>query len=150
MATSNPLLDAGKVLIIGNGGSYANAMHIANDLLSVGVKAFTCDPATLTAFANDHGWYKAFRLWVEVVGEKGDLLIALSGSGRSPNILEALEAARERGMQTLAIFGAYNEHGNVSDTLVEGGDTMQEAEEHHLAWGHETMLKLRQCLRPKS
>lgn len=143
MATSNPILDAGKVLIIGNGGSYANAMHIANDLLSVGVRAITCDPATLTAFANDHGWYQGFKKWVEVVGDKGDLLIALSGSGKSPNILMALEAAKAKEMRTLAIFGAYNDHGNVADALVTGGMTMQEAEQHQIAWGHEQMLKLR-------
>ena len=76
---------AKKVLIIGNGGSYANAIHIANDLLSVGIPAFTLDPATLTASANDYGYETVFERWINVVGSKKDLLIALSGSGKSPS-----------------------------------------------------------------
>ena len=59
---------AGKVMIIGNGGSYANALHIANDLLSCGIAAYTMDPATLTAFANDFGYYSAFQKWISICG----------------------------------------------------------------------------------
>ena len=87
MELADRIRKANRVYIIGNGGSYANAGHICNDLIACGVKAYTLDPATLTAFANDHGWYKAFERWLNVVGEKGDLLIALSGSGKSPNTL---------------------------------------------------------------
>ena len=118
---------AKKVLIIGNGGSYANAIHIANDLISVGIKAFTVDPATLTAAANDHGWYQGFVRWIKTVGERGDLLIALSGSGKSPNILMACEEAERIGMEVHREFGAAQ------------GFDMQASEERQIWLGHELM-----------
>ena len=121
---------AKRVYIIGNGGSYANAMHICNDLLSCGVKAYTIDPATLAAFANDHGWHSAFSRWVGIVGERRDLLIALSGSGRSPNILNAVEAAQRIGMDVERVYG-------------EPKFDMQAAEEHQIWLGHEAMRCLK-------
>lgn len=139
--------DYRHIYIIGNGGSYANAVHIANDFLMVGLRAYTLDPASLTRTANDHGYDYIFSDWIEVVGEKGDLLVALSGSGRSPNIKNAIFSAKGKGMHTLGVFGAYNEHHAAGmsgcDTLALGGDTMQEAEQHQLAWAHEIMLRLR-------
>lgn len=122
---------AKRTYVIGNGGSYANAVHICNDLLGVGVKAFTLDPATLTAFANDYGYETVFARWLNVVGEKGDLLIVLSGSGKSPNILKAVEAAQEIGMEVVKVFGA------------EAGLGMQKAEEEQIRLGHEVMLALK-------
>jgi D-sedoheptulose 7-phosphate isomerase len=123
---------ARRVYIIGNGGSYANAMHICNDLLLCGVKAFTLDPSTLTALANDFGYEVAYQMWIEKVGEKGDLLIALSGSGRSPNILNAIKAAEEIGMEVWREFGAVKGLG------------MQDAEELQINLGHEVMKALRE------
>jgi D-sedoheptulose 7-phosphate isomerase len=123
---------ARRVYIIGNGGSYANAMHICNDLLLCGVKAFTLDPSTLTALANDFGYEVAYQMWIEKVGEKGDLLIALSGSGRSPNILNAIKAAEELGMEVWREFGAAKGLG------------MQDAEELQINLGHEVMKALRE------
>ncbi len=122
---------ARHVFIIGNGGSYANAVHICNDLLMCGIKAFTLDPATLTASANDHGYETVFARWIEVVGEPGDLLIALSGSGKSPNILGAIQVAEDRGIDVYRLFG--NERGQM----------MQDAEEHQLRVGHELMRAFR-------
>lgn len=115
---------ARRVYIIGNGGSYANAMHICNDFLSRGIKAFTLDPATMAAFANDHGWSRVFSRWIDIVGEPGDLLIALSGSGTSASILYAVELAERRGMIVEKIYGR------------ERGLNMQEAEEQQLHIGH--------------
>ena len=122
-----------RVYIVGNGGSFANAAHIANDLLSVGIKAYTMDAATLTAFANDYGYENAFALWLRVVAESGDTLIALSGSGKSPNILNAIAEAEKIGMRVERVFGA------------EAGLDMQEAEESQIALGHEIMRR-RKCL----
>ena len=135
--------DYGKILIIGNGGSYANAIHVANDFLLCGLPAFTLDPASLTASANDFGYETVFARWVKTVGAKGDLLVALSGSGKSPNIINALWEAKAKGMTTLGVFGAYNQHEPICDILSLGGDTMQEAEQYQLVWAHEVMLKLR-------
>ena len=122
---------AKRTYIIGNGGSYANAVHICNDLLSVGVKAYTLDPATLTAIANDFGYENVFSRWIVTVGEPGDLLVALSGSGTSLNIVNAIVEADKIGMETML----------VTDYLKTRN--MQESEEDQLVFGHEAMKCLR-------
>lgn len=118
------------MFIIGNGGSYVNAIHFQNDLLACGVKAFTLDPATLTATANDYSYEVVFSRWLEVVGERGDLLIALSGSGKSKNILNAIVVAEKKGMEIEKIFG-YPDFD------------MQGAEENQLWVGHQVMRELK-------
>jgi D-sedoheptulose 7-phosphate isomerase len=123
---------AKRVYIIGNGGSYANASHICNDLLACGIRAYTLDAASLSAWANDYSWETAFARWLSVVGEEGDLLIALSGSGKSPNILNAVDEAIGIGMQVYRIFGNTR------------GETMQEAEEMQLTIGHQVRACLQQ------
>lgn len=122
---------ARRVYIIGNGGSYANAMHIANDLQACGVRAYTLDPATLTATANDFEYQFIFSRWLIFNAEAGDLLIALSGSGKSPNILAACEAAEKIGMDVCKVFGA------------EMQQDMQEAEESQIRLGHDIMRELK-------
>ena len=134
MTLTEAIEQSGRVYIIGNGGSHANAQHICNDLLSCGVRAYTIDSATLSAFANDIDWELALAKWINVVGESGDLLIAMSGSGRSPNILNAVEEAERIGMLVFRIFGN------------ERGEDMQAAEESQLLIGH----MARQCLQRKS
>lgn len=102
-----------RVILCGNGGSAANAMHIANDLLygismkGVGIKvmALPANTSVLTCLANDLGYDEIFARQIRVLGEPGDVLIALSGSGNSPNVVKALEEARRRGMQSFAILG---------------------------------------------
>lgn len=123
--------NAPHTFIIGNGGSHANAVHICNDLLMCGIKAFTLDPATLTASANDHGYETVFERWISVVGEKGDLLIALSGSGLSTNILRAISIAEKMEMTVWREFGAAQ------------GFDMQVSEERQIWLGHELMRALR-------
>ena len=119
---------AKRVYVIGNGGSAANASHIVNDLVAKGIRAHSLnDVATLTAAANDFGWYNCFSKQIEVYGEPGDLLIAMSGSGRSPNILLGIEAAERIGMRVYKIFGN------------ERGDGMQDAEEAQIKIGHDLM-----------
>ena len=122
---------AERVYIIGNGGSYANAAHIANDLLACGIAAFTLDAATLTASANDFGYDTVFSRWIRTVGQPGELLIALSGSGKSANILSAIDEAQAKGMKVWKEFGAAQ------------GLDMQQAEERQIALGHELMRALR-------
>ena len=122
---------AKRVYIIGNGGSYANAMHICNDLLLKGVRAYTLDAATATALANDFGYAHIFARWLQVVGEEGDLLIALSGSGKSPNILKAVVTAETLGMTVWKEFGAAQ------------GLDMQSSEERQIFLGHELMRGLK-------
>lgn len=103
-----------RVFVCGNGGSGANAVHIANDFIypvskkkGVGLrcKALTENSATLTCMANDEGYDEVFAYQLAVEADKGDVLVVLSGSGNSPNILKALDQAREMGMKSYAILG---------------------------------------------
>ena len=120
------------VYLIGNGGSAANAMHIANDLFAAGVRAHALtDVATLSAVANDYGYLRVFEQQVKVFGETDDILIALSGSGRSPNILMAIDAAEQIGMQVFYVTEYLKDM------------TMQESEEKQVSLGHRLMLALR-------
>jgi len=124
---------ARRVYIAGNGGSAANAIHMANDLISAGVKAhaLTADVATLTAIANDYGYKHVFARQIAVFGEPGDLLIAMSGSGQSENIVEAINAAKAKGMVTYAITGRYHEGArpvmDAADHCMPFGRDMQDA-----------------------
>lgn len=104
----------GKVLVCGNGGSAADAQHFAAELVGrfrldgrrgLPVLALTADTAMLTAWSNDVGFDDVFARQVEAFGCEGDLLLAISTSGRSPNIVAALQAARARGLSTVALLG---------------------------------------------
>lgn len=132
MTLVQQIRQAKRVFLIGNGGSAANAMHIANDLIACGIRAhaLTADVSTLTAIANDFGYEFVFSRQLAVFGEKDDLLIALSGSGKSPNILKAIEVAIGMGMRVVKIFG--------SDT----GKNMQRAEEEQIQIGHQLRAAL--------
>lgn len=103
-----------KVLLAGNGGSAGDAQHIAGELLSrlnydrapLAAIALTTDSSVLTAIGNDYGYEHVFERQVLALGRPGDVLIALSTSGRSPNILNALRAARTNGLVTIGLTGA--------------------------------------------
>jgi D-sedoheptulose 7-phosphate isomerase len=111
-AITAALRAGGKVLIAGNGGSAADAQHIAAELLSrfagerrpLPAVALT-DPAVLTAIGNDYGFERVFERQVRGLGRRGDVLLALSTSGRSPNVLAALKAAREGSLLAIGFTG---------------------------------------------
>lgn len=103
-----------QVFICGNGGSAGNAVHLANDFLygisktagsGLRVHALTANTAVMTCLANDESYEKIFSLQLAVQARQDDVLIALSGSGNSPNILMALEQAHQMKMRTYAILG---------------------------------------------
>ena len=102
-----------KILLCGNGGSAADAQHIAAEFAGRFFKerralpaiALTTDSSNLTAIGNDYGFEKVFSRQVEALGEAGDLLIAISTSGCSPNIIAAADAAHARGMRVIALTG---------------------------------------------
>jgi len=104
----------GKVLIAGNGGSAADAQHIAGEFLSrlnfdrnpLPAVALTTDTSVLTAIGNDYGYDRVFERQVRGLGRPGDVFIAISTSGRSPNIVAALQAAREMGVTTVGFTGS--------------------------------------------
>jgi D-sedoheptulose 7-phosphate isomerase len=106
--------DRRQVFLCGNGGSAANAIHLANDFLygvakadgrGLRVTALTANSAVMTCLGNDIGYSDIFSQQLAVLAEPGDLLLAFSGSGNSPNIVKALERARELNMTSYAILG---------------------------------------------
>jgi D-sedoheptulose 7-phosphate isomerase len=102
-----------KLLIAGNGGSAADAQHIAAEIVGRYKKdrpayaaiALTTDTSALTAIGNDYGFEHVFARQVEALGRRGDVLLALTTSGRSPNILSCLTAARHHGLATVGFTG---------------------------------------------
>ena len=103
-----------KLMIAGNGGSAADAQHIAAEIVgrykqerpAYAAIALTTDTSALTAIGNDYGFEQVFARQVQGLGRRGDVLLALSTSGRSPNILAALKTARQRGLVTIGFTGA--------------------------------------------
>jgi D-sedoheptulose 7-phosphate isomerase len=103
----------GKVLIFGNGGSAADAQHIAAELVNrlnydrppIAAIALTTDTSILTSVANDSSFEDLFARQVGALGRKGDVAIAISTSGTSPNVLRAVAAARELGIKSIALTG---------------------------------------------
>ena len=107
------LLDGGRLLAFGNGGSAADAQHFASELVgrlarerrALAAMALTTDPSSVTAIGNDMGFAAVFARQVEAHGRAGDVALAISTSGRSPNVLEGARAARERGLFTVGLTG---------------------------------------------
>ena len=107
------LRSGGKILACGNGGSAADAMHLTQELVgrfrrnrrSLPAVSLAADPTALTCIGNDFGFDSVFSRQVEGLADKNDLLVCLSTSGNSPNILRALEAARANGVKTVALLG---------------------------------------------
>jgi D-sedoheptulose 7-phosphate isomerase len=136
-----------KLLIIGNGGSAADAQHIAAEIIGrykqdrpgYAAIALTTDTSALTAIANDYGFEQVFARQVEGLGQRGDVLLALSTSGRSANILAALRKAREQGLVTIGFTGIKGEAplGAVCDHLfVSPSDDTPVVQQIHLTIGH--------------
>lgn len=103
-----------KLLVAGNGGSAGDAQHIAGEFLSrlffdrapLPAIALTTDTSVLTAVGNDYGYEKVFERQILGLGHPGDVFLGISTSGKSPNVLRALEAARSKGLVTLGLTGA--------------------------------------------
>lgn len=111
-AIERALAGGGTVLAFGNGGSCADAGHFCEELTGryqadrPGLAAVACtDAGHLTCTANDFGYDEVFARWVDALARPGDAVVALSTSGRSPNVLRGLEAARARGAVTIALLG---------------------------------------------
>ena len=103
----------GQLLVFGNGGSAADAQHVAADLVGrflrerrgLAAIALTTDSSVLTSVANDYSFERVFARQVEALGRTGDVAFGISTSGRSPNVVGALETARGRGLKTIALTG---------------------------------------------
>jgi D-sedoheptulose 7-phosphate isomerase len=111
-AASKTLANGGLLMSCGNGGSMCDAMHFAEewtgrfraDRRALSAIAFS-DPSQLTCIANDFGYDEVFARQVEALGKKGDLLVAISTSGNSPNVLKAVAVAKQRGVTVVGLLG---------------------------------------------
>jgi D-sedoheptulose 7-phosphate isomerase len=151
------LLDCWKtgrqVFWAGNGGSAGNATHLSNDFLypiskrrgsGIRAHALTANAPIITCLANDEGYDEVFAMQLAVLAKPGDVLIAFSGSGNSPNILRALEEARAIGMKSFAVLGF---SGGKAKALTDHPihfpiDDMQISEDMQLIVGHMVMQYL--------
>lgn len=130
-----------RILICGNGGSAADAQHFAAELSGRYVKerralagiALTTDTSALTAIGNDYGFDRIFSRQVEALGRPGDLLVAISTSGNSPNVIRAVNTARELGIRTLGLLGKTGGElkGLVDESLVVPSDVTARIQEIH-------------------
>ncbi len=137
----------GKVLLCGNGGSAADCQHMATELVSrltadfvrpgLPAIALTTDTSFLTAYANDCGYDGVFARQIQALGRPGDLLIGISTSGGSANVIHAVRAARGLGMRTVALIGAGGALAEVADVTIAIPSTFtQYVQEAHLMVEH--------------
>jgi D-sedoheptulose 7-phosphate isomerase len=144
---SNAFKSGGKVLLCGNGGSAADCQHMATEFVSRLTKDFerpglpaialTTDTSFLTAFSNDCGFEGVFERQVQALGKPGDVLIGISTSGNSNNVIRAMEAAKEANMHTIGLTGSSGRLAGMANIviLVPSTDT-QYIQEAHLAIEH--------------
>ncbi|PWT91925.1 MAG: phosphoheptose isomerase [Blastocatellia bacterium] len=136
-----------KILLCGNGGSAADAQHIAAELVGVYEErhrkswpaiALTTDTSALTAISNDFGYEAVFERQVTGLAQRGDVLIALSTSGKSPNILRAVKKASELGCQTIGLTGGEGEPlaSQCDLSLIVPASRTSRIQEAHITIGH--------------
>jgi D-sedoheptulose 7-phosphate isomerase len=139
-----------QVFFAGNGGSGGNANHLANDFLyslsqtpgsGLRVHSLSANPSVITCLANDEGYDQVFSLQLAVLARKGDVLIALSGSGNSPNIVRALQEAKTIGMTSYALLGySGGKAKSIADVPIHFRiDDMQISEDAQMSVGHMLM-----------
>ena len=135
-----------KLMVAGNGGSAADAQHLVAEFVSRLVEdrpamravALTTDTSILTAVGNDYGYERTFARQIEALGQRGDVFIGISTSGRSPNILAALELCREMGITTVGLTGASGgAMARLCDSLIRiPSDVTMYIQQAHLALEH--------------
>lgn len=124
---SQALINNKKILCCGNGGSAGDSQHFSSELLnryererpSLPAIALTTDTSTLTSIANDYSYNEVFSKQIRALGQEGDILLAISTSGNSANVLEAIKAAHARGMHVVALSG---KNGGQMANLYKPGD----------------------------
>jgi D-sedoheptulose 7-phosphate isomerase len=135
-----------KLLWCGNGGSAADCQHLAAEFVSaldhhrprraLAAIALTTDTSFLTASANDFGFEKVFARQVEALGQPGDVLVAISTSGNSPNVLAALDQARKQDMRTIVLTGQSGGKASGDIVLRVPSENTQHIQETHITMGH--------------
>jgi D-sedoheptulose 7-phosphate isomerase len=140
------LAAGGKLMIFGNGGSAADAQHIAAELVNrlgrehppIAAIALTTDTSILTSVANDSSFDYSFDRQLRALGRPGDVALAISTSGNSPNVLLAVKSAREIGIKTIALTGGTGgKLAPLADiSLVVAAQSTQRIQETHITIGH--------------
>ena len=134
----------GKIMFFGNGGSAADAQHLATELTvrykisrtPIAAIALTTDSSALTAAGNDLGFDRIFARQIEALGRPGDVAVAISTSGKSPNVIAALKQARAMGIVTVAFGGKGGDMAGLADHLLAvPSDTVARIQEMHIALG---------------
>lgn len=149
-SAANKLVEAtlrgNKILLCGNGGSAADAQHLAAELVAklkyrrkaIPAIALTTDTSVVTALANDDGFDEVFTRQVEAFGRENDILIGISTSGNSSNVLKAVEQAKTQGLFTIILSGKsggkLKEIGDIS--IIVPSDNTQRIQECHITVGH--------------
>jgi D-sedoheptulose 7-phosphate isomerase len=142
----NALKSGGKLMFVGNGGSAAEAQHFSAEMVGRFLEerkplpsiALTTDTSAVTAIGNDYGYEHVFSRQVQALGRKGDVLIAMSTSGRSQNIVMAMQAARSAGISTIGLTGMHpRDMGELADvSLKVPSSHTPQIQEGHLVLGH--------------
>ena len=153
------LAEGRKVLLAGNGGSAGDAQHIAGELIGklnydrapLAAIALSTDTSVLTAIGNDYGYESIFARQIQGLGQAGDLLIAISTSGRSPNILRAIEAARQKGLFVVGFTGKSggDMRARCDLCLCAPSDATQLIQQIHIIAGHVACELVEQRLFPR-
>ncbi len=143
-----------QIFLCGNGGSAGNAVHLANDFVygvaknnngqGMRIHALPANTAVMTCLANDISYDEVFSQQLKVMAQKDDVLVVLSGSGNSPNVVRALEVGRDLGMRTSAILGySGGKCKELADNVIHVPvDDMQISEDMQLIVGHMLMQQL--------
>lgn len=145
------LMGEGKILSCGNGGSAADAQHFSAELLNrfemerpgLSAMALSTDTSTLTSIANDYAYVEIFSKQVRALGRTGDVLLAISTSGNSPNVLAAVEAAHEKGMSVVALTGR---DGGRMRELLQDNDVLLNVPARSTARVQEVHILILHCL----
>ena len=137
---------SGKLLFFGNGGSAADAQHLAAELViryktdrkAIAAIALTTDTSTLTACGNDLGFDALFERQIEALGREGDVAVGISTSGKSPNVLRGLKQARKAGLATVGLTGGSGgEMASVCDSVIKVPSVVTaRIQEMHITIGH--------------
>ncbi len=135
-----------KIMFCGNGGSAADSQHLAAELVSklsydrpaLNALSLTVDTSALTAIGNDYGYLHSFSRQVEALGQEGDILIGISTSGRSKNVLEAFKSAKQKKIITVGFLGQDGRNiGQAADHQINiPSDETPKIQEGHIAAGH--------------
>ena len=140
----NAILEGNKILLCGNGGSASDSNHICTEFIcrfqkerkSIPAMSLSSNNSAITAIANDYSFDDVFKRQIEALGKKGDILIAISTSSKSKNILNAIDQAKKQAMTVILLTGENNIKTNADITINAPSKITCEIQEMHIAIGH--------------